>query len=266
MIVLGVVLVAPPAYPQNTQQQVINSIATDVINLRGALKQLQESSDQRNTEMTKMMQNMLHEVLTRFSSMDASVKRLSDSFAAAQAGLKANDEKSANELRETRAALEALKKDVEEGFLGVQNQFKGVTRQLNDLKTVEQPLPSAAQMFSQANSDLSSGNYDLAAGGFTEFLRNHPTDERADDAAFYIGEALMAQDKLDQATVQFDLVLSTYPNSDKKCTALYRKGQILAKQKQIPDARVAYQNVAKECPGTQEAINATAALKTLPRG
>ena len=65
--ILGVVLVAPPSYSQNNRDQLINSIATDVIGLRATLKQIQETSDQRNAETTKMMQDILKEVLERFA-------------------------------------------------------------------------------------------------------------------------------------------------------------------------------------------------------
>jgi len=264
--ILGVVLVAPPSYPQRVDERtLINNLTKDVLDVQFTLKQMQASSEQKNAEMTKLMQNLLQEVLTRFGTIDASVKRLNESFGQAQMGLKANDEKSAKDLQQTRTALEALTKNMEEGFLAVQNQFRGVTQKLNDLKSVEQQLPSAGQVFSQGFSDYNSGNYDLAIGGLTEFLRNYPNEERAAAASFYIGEALIAQKKLDEAAAQFDLVLSMYPNSDKKCVALYRKGQILAQQKQIPQARTALDNVVKECPGTQEAANAATDLKSLAK-
>ena len=86
---------------------------------------------------------------------------------------------------------------------------------------------------------------------------------RVPAAQFYIGEALFIQKKFDQALEQFDIVLEKYPNSDRKCLALYRKGRAHVELKQNPQATAAMQAVVKDCAGTQEAVNATADLKSL---
>jgi TolA-binding protein len=75
----------------------------------------------------------------------------------------------------------------------------------------------------------------------------------------------MAQKKFAESIAEFDLVLSKYPNSDKRCGALYQKGRALFELKQVPQGTPVLQSVVKECPGTQEAANAAADLKTPPR-
>ena len=107
--ILGVALVAPPAYPQKTVDQ-LNSLMTDSINLRNSVIKLQESSDQKNAEILKLLQ----ETLTRFAAIESSVQKMSDSLAAS---MKASDEKTAKDLQETRVALDTLKKDLDEGML-----------------------------------------------------------------------------------------------------------------------------------------------------
>jgi tol-pal system protein YbgF len=252
---------APPAYPQKTQDQ-LNALMRDSLNLQNTVKQLQESLDQKSAETNKLLQ----EVLTRFTAIDATVKTLNDSVTAMSSSMKASDEKSARELETTKLALEGLKKNVDEGMAGLQSSVRGLNTKLTDMNTAEQPLPTAAALFQQAHGEWNAGFYSLAIDDFREFLRSYPNDPvRSPAAQFYIGDSLMAQKKFAESIAEFDLVLSKYPNSDKRCGALYQKGRALFELKQVPQGTPVLQSVVKECPGTQEAANAAADLKTPPR-
>jgi tol-pal system protein YbgF len=253
---LGLVLVAPPAYPQNTKDQ-LNSLMTDSINLKNSVIKLQESSDQKNAEIIKL----LNETLARFATIETKMQTLNDNLTAA---MKANDDKAARNVQETRTALDALKKDLDAGMVGMESQIAGLRKQFNDTKNTEQPLPTSQEVFSRAYSQLNQGFYEDAIGEFREFLKSYTDPIRVPAAQFYIGEALMAQRKPDQAVVQFDMFLEKYPNSDRKCLALYRKGQAHAELKETPKATAAMQAVVKDCAGSQEAANAAQELKSLP--
>lgn len=252
---LGVVLVAPPAYPQKTQDQ-LNSLMTDSINLKNSVKDLQTSSDQKSAEIIKL----LNETLARFATIESKMQTLSDNLNAA---MKSNDEKSAKSVQETRTALDALKKDFDAGMVGVEGQIAGLRKQFNDAKNTEQQLPTAAEAYSHAYAQLTQGFYDDAIGEFREFLKGYTDPVRVPLAQFYIGDALLAQKKPDQAVVQFDMFLEKYPTSDRKCLALYRKGQAHAELKETPKAQAAMTAVTRECPNTQEAANAAQDLKSL---
>jgi tol-pal system protein YbgF len=259
--IFGLVLMAPPAYPQKTQDQ-LNALMRDSLNLQNTVKQLQESLDQKSAETNKLLQ----EVLTRFTAIDASMKTLNDSLTAVSSSMKTNNDKAARDLETTKTALEGLRKNVDEGMLGLQTQIRGLNTKVNDLGSKEVSLPTAAALFNQAHGELNAGFYSIAVDDFREFLKNYPNDPvRSPAAQFYIGDAMMAQKKFDQALVEFDLVLSKYPSSDKKCTALYYKGRAHAELKQVSQATTVMDNVVKECPGTQEAANAAADRKNLPR-
>jgi tol-pal system protein YbgF len=142
----------------------------------------------------------------------------------------------------------------------------GLNTKLNEMQSAPKDLPTATQLFQQAQGELNAGFYSLAVDDFREFLKNYPNDPlRSSVAQYYIGDALMAQKKFKEAADEFDLVLTKYPASDKKCSALYQKGLAFIEQKQIPQGRTVLQTVTTECAGTQEAANATAKLKTLPK-
>src|SRR5262245_1866946 len=125
--IFGLVLMAPPAYPQKTSDQ-LNQLMADSISLRATIKQLQDSFDQKNAETNKLLQD----VLTRFTALDASVKTLNDSLTTVSTSLKASDAKSAEDLNLTKTSLEGLRKTVDEGMTGLQRQMTGLNTKLND--------------------------------------------------------------------------------------------------------------------------------------
>lgn len=257
--ILGLVLVAPPAYPQKTQDQ-LNALMTDAINLKATVKQLQDSMDQKHAETNKLLQ----EVLTRFTALDASMKTLNDSLNATTATMKANEDKSTRDMEATKLSLQSLQKNIDEGMVGLQGQMRTLNLRLNEMNSAEQPLATAGQLFNQAKGELDSGLYSLAVEGFRDFLKNYPNDAlRSPAAQYYIGDALMAQMKYDEAIIEFDLVLSKYPTSDRRCSALYQKGRAYVESKQAANAKPVLESVVKECAGKQEAINATNDLKGL---
>ena len=260
--ILGLVLVAPPAYPQKTQDQ-LNQLMTDSINLKATVKQLQDNFDQKNAETNKLLQD----ILTRFTALDTSVKTLNESLTTVSTSLKATDEKSTRDVEVAKTNIEGLRRTVDEGMAGLQRQMTSLNANFNQMKTKEEPLPTATQLFQQAQGELNAGFYSLAVDDFREFLKNYPNDPlRSPVAQYYIGDALFAQKKFAEAASEFDTVLTKYPDSDKKCSALYRKGQALVEQKLTAQAKVAFTAVGKDCPNTQEAANAAADLKKLPAG
>jgi len=259
--ILGLVLVAPPAYPQKTQDQ-LNQLMTDSINLKATVKQLQDNFDQKNAETNKLLQD----ILTRFTALDTSVKTLNESLTTVSTSLKATDEKSTRDVEVAKTNIEGLRRTVDEGMAGLQRQMTSLNANFNQMKTKEEPLPTATQLFQQAQGELNAGFYSLAVDDFREFLKNYPNDPlRSPVAQYYIGDALMAQKKFQEAADEFDLVLTKYPTSDKKCSALYQKGRAFIGLKQIPQAQTVLTTVTKECAGKQEAANATQDLKTLPK-
>jgi tol-pal system protein YbgF len=261
VIILGMVLAAPPAYPQKVDEKVLlQNLSVDMINLKNTLKQMQDAQDHKSAETTKVLQDILKEVSTRFASMDANIQKLGDSLS----GIKASDTQSQRDIQDARTSLEALKKIVDDGFVGLNNKTATLTRQLNEMKTVEQPLPGAGEVFQRAYADKEAGLYDLAIPEFRDFIKTYPQDQRTAVAQYHLADALFAQRKFADAVTEFEAVLTNHPDSDKKCSALYRKGQALVELKQTAPAKAALTDVGKYCPNTQEAVNAAAELRKLP--
>ena len=118
-------------------------------------------------------------------------------------------------------------------------------------------------LYRAAYEDYMRGNYNLAADGFGEYLKRWPNTELADNALYWIGECLDAQDQSQEALDTFTKVLDDYPTSDKAAAAQLKKGLIYLKMGDQGQGVVNLQYVVYEYPGTREADLAREQLKSL---
>ena len=107
------------------------------------------------------------------------------------------------------------------------------------------------------------GNYDLAEQGFRDYMERWPSTELTDNALYWIGECLDAQDEPAEALEVFTMVLDDYPTSDKAAAAQLKKGLLYLKMDDQAQGVVHLQYVVYEYPGTREADLARERLKSL---
>ena len=119
------------------------------------------------------------------------------------------------------------------------------------------------EMYQTAYRDYQRGNFDLAMAGFSDFIRQNPNSDLADNAAYWIGESLFSQKKYQDAIAQFDSVVTRYPQSDKVPGALLKKGYAYIALGEKAQGIVQLQYVVHEHPSSQEASLARQKLQTL---
>jgi tol-pal system protein YbgF len=122
---------------------------------------------------------------------------------------------------------------------------------------------SPEDLYRAAYEDYMRGNYQLAADGFAEYRRRWPSTELSDNALYWIGECLDAQDKTEEALAIFNQVLQEYPASDKAPAALLKKGLLYLKAGDKGQGVLNLQYVVYEYPGTREADLARERLRSL---
>jgi tol-pal system protein YbgF len=259
--ILAVALLAPPARSQS-RKVTLEEVATDVINLRSYIQEMQRTADAKNAE-TKAL---LDQILGRFTSIDSRLQTLTESLSA----IKTADEKSAKELEETKVAMKALKDNIDkldlgQGVLDIKSALRGLKDQFNNLQNTEtSSLPTARQAYDSAYSLFNQGFYEDAIVEFRDVVKGYPKDSRAAKAQLNIGTAYYNQRKFDQALIEFDKAIQDYPESDTKCTALYKKGLTFKELKKPAEARAVFQSVVKDCPTTTESGLATLELGSKP--
>jgi tol-pal system protein YbgF len=260
--ILAVALVAPPARSQS-QKLTLEDVTRDVLFLQNYVKEMQRSLDTRNTETKAALDQMN----ARFSSIDLTLQKLGTSLDA----IKTADEKSYKELQDAKVAVNSLKDNLEKLDLGqtlldIKNGMKGLRDDVRNIQVTESSGPTVRQAYDSAYGLFNQGFYDDAISEFRELIKAYPREVRAAKAQLHIGMAYFEQKKFDQALLAYDEAIQTYPESDTKCTALYKKGLTLVELKKPAEARPVFTAVGKECPNSDEAPLAAAALKQLPAG
>jgi tol-pal system protein YbgF len=125
------------------------------------------------------------------------------------------------------------------------------------------PVANPMELYQAAYRDYQRGNFDLSIAGFTDFIKQNPNSDLADNAAYWIGESLFSQKKYHEAIAQFDSVVTKYPQSDKVAGALLKKGYAYINLGEKAQGIVQLQYVVHEHPSSQEASLARIRLKQL---
>lgn len=122
--------------------------------------------------------------------------------------------------------------------------------------------PSVSEIYLQADADYLQGRYDLALSGFERVAESG--GELADNARYFMGECRLAQDRLDDALEQFDIVIRDFPDSSKIGEAWYKKGLIFGRMGHESDAREIFEDILDVFAGTTAARLAQRELDAMP--
>jgi tol-pal system protein YbgF len=122
---------------------------------------------------------------------------------------------------------------------------------------------SADSIFNEAYNDLVQGNFDLAIEGFTAFIKNFPSSEKADDAQYNIGEAYYNSRRLPQAVASFTRVIDDYPAADKVASAYFKRGKAEVALGENENAIEDFKLIVQKYPTAPEASLAKTELENL---
>jgi tol-pal system protein YbgF len=122
---------------------------------------------------------------------------------------------------------------------------------------------SADSIFNEAYNDLVQGNFDLAIEGFTAFIKNFPSSEKADDAQYNIGEAYYNSRRLPQAIASFTRVIDDYPAADKVASAYFKRGKAEVALGENENAIEDFKLIVQKYPTAPEASLAKTELENL---
>jgi tol-pal system protein YbgF len=107
------------------------------------------------------------------------------------------------------------------------------------------------RLYETAYADYTAGQWSLAVQGFETYLKTFPKSDLADDAQYYIGEALAGDSKFKEAVAAYERVVSDYPQSDILPEAYYKVGSTYERLGQPDKARAAYEYAVKHFGETQ---------------
>jgi tol-pal system protein YbgF len=256
-LAVGAILV-PSLANAGTSEELVR-LQRDVQALQSQFREF----DKTMTENVDGLKSLVTQLNDQIAKTSVLLNKISTTVETQASGGRTNDQELLKEVRALSIKIDDFS-----------TRISALSQQVSDLKVQSQamnqpPAVAAAPEFSPdtvyraAHNDLVAANFDLAIKGFTNYLKDFPTENMAPAAQQGIGEAYFRQNKWPQAIAAFTQVITQYPNSDVVATALYKRGKaeipLMEKENAIEDFR----SVIKLYPDSAEANLAKQSLQEL---
>jgi tol-pal system protein YbgF len=124
---------------------------------------------------------------------------------------------------------------------------------------------TAAEYYDTGVQLMAAGSYATARMAFQQLLQEFPTDERAPDAQFQLGQAHYHEQQWAEAYAAFEQVAERWPRAPRAPAALFRAGAVAEERREFTRARGYYNRIRQEWSQSAEARQAQQRLQSLPR-
>ena len=174
-------------------------------------------------------------------------------------------EEQQHQLQQTDQRLSQLQSDTEARFAalkgaGALEDYEGRKR----AETLKRPTEKS-EFFALAMQQEQSGERAVARQLYDEYVKKWPTDPRAADAWFRMGEISFGEKRYREAVLAYGKVAQDFPRSDKAPDALFRTGEAMLALDLRDDARAIFQDVVKRYPKTTASKKAGARLAEMSK-
>lgn len=116
------------------------------------------------------------------------------------------------------------------------------------------PSNDPDEIYRSSYQFILSGDYKTAEAGFRQYLDRFPDGEHAADANFWLGEAMLGQDRYREAAEVFLQANRSYPDAKKAPDMLLKLGVSLAAMNQRDVACATYEEIGKRYPDISSAL------------
>jgi tol-pal system protein YbgF len=125
---------------------------------------------------------------------------------------------------------------------------------------------AATEYYDAGMLKMNEGSFSTARLAFEQLVAEHADHPRAPDAQFQIGESYYRDRAWDEAYEAFEQVATKWPTAPRAPAALFRAGVIAEERRAFDRARRYFTEVRQKYPDSEEARQAQAKLRSLPRG
>ena len=119
------------------------------------------------------------------------------------------------------------------------------------------------RLYASGMASFRADEHGQAVLEFTELTEKFPKHPLAPTAQYWIGEAYYRQRDFRQSLSEFQKVLDLYPQSAQVPDALLKIGLCQRALRDVPRARAAWEQITRDHPGTDAALQARSLLSTL---
>ncbi len=221
IVILGVASTA-----QAGVKEELVRLQADVLQLQKQMRQFEETFTQR----TDAIRSLVVQLNDQVGKTTLALGKISSSLETQSAGDTAAVQSVLKEVRDLAGKMDDANMRISalaQQIVDMKVQAKPISQRAfqNAADNPSQLASSADQIYSEAYNDLIQGQFDLAVQGFMAFLKNFPTNDKADDAQYNIGEAYYNAGRYADAAGAFSKVLNDYATGGKAASALFKRGK-----------------------------------------
>lgn len=262
LLIVMLVLAAAPSVA-GTKEELVR-LQNDVLTLQNQLRLLENSFN----EQIQGLKSLIAQLNDQMGVSNKLLGKMATSLEGRTVGEKSDTQAVLQEIRslkarvdDTATTLSALALQVSE----MKVQSKAMSERAYQSASGDPAALSlsADSIFNEAYNDLVQGNFDLAIEGFTAFIKNFPSSEKADDAQYNIGEAYYNSRRLPQAIASFTRVIDDYPAADKVASAYFKRGKAEVALGENENAIEDFKLIVQKYPTAPEASLAKTELENL---
>ncbi len=186
-----------------------------------------------------------------------------DRLAEEMRALRGRQEEAQHRLDLLEQAIAALKSDTEGRFAALKGA--GALEEYEARKKAAELKRPAdkATFFALAQKQEQAGERAVARELYEEYVRKWPSDPRAADAWFRMGEISFGDKRYREAVLAFGKVVQDFPRSDKAPDSLLRTAEAMLALGLKDDAKAMFQDVVARFPKTTAAQKARARMAEL---
>ncbi len=222
-----------------------NLIRDRIARVDQKIAEVQKKLDELNTTAHRSGAD----VVANQDRMQESLTRMNGQLEEHQHQLQQTDQRLAELLADTEARFAALK------GAGALEDYEGRKR----AEALKRPADKS-DFFALAMEQEQAGERAVARQLYDEYVKKWPTDPRAADAWFRMGEISYGEKRYREAVLSYGKVAQDFPRSDKAPDALLRTGEAMLALDLRDDARAIFQDVSNRYPKTTAAKKARARL------
>ncbi len=255
------VLLATPYAAAGTKEEIMR-LQSDVLAMQNQIRLLEKTVK----DQSEGLQNLVAQLNDQMAKANQILTRVASTLDNQAAGDKSSNTALLQEIRNLSAKVDDSS-----------TRISALAQQVADLKVQARPLTQAMAaggdagggalspdaVYNQAFNDLVQGNFDLAVGGFTAFLKDFPSNEKADSAQYNIGEAYYNSGKYPQAVGAFSRVINDYPSGVKIASAYFKRAKAELMMREKENAVTDFKTVIEKYPDSAEANLAKQELQNL---
>ena len=195
------------------------------------------------------------DVVANQDRMQETLTRLQGQLEEEQHHLVQVDQKVASLQADTEARFAALK------GAGALEDYEGRKKAEGLRRPTEK-----AEFFALAQQQEAAGEKAVAKQLYEEYVKKWPTDPRSADAWFRLGELAYGERRYRESVLAYGKVAQDFPRSDKAPDALFRTGDAMLSLDLRDDAKAIFQDVVTRYPKTTAAKKAQSRLAEIAKG